>query len=151
MNSQKIGEYSDTIRIRAHHLLCIQGFQGKGYSADFVNNMDQIIYFLNEGLNDTLSKKIKVINHGDDICNHCPHLEKTHLEKNICSQFPASEKRIKEMDDLTINLLKLECDREYNYKDILRRINEITSFSQIKNICGHCSWNKDCLFYLKFI
>jgi hypothetical protein len=147
LSSQKIGEYSDTIRIRAHHLLCIQGFQGKGYSADFINNMNQIIYFLNDGI----SKKIRVINHDDDICTHCPHLEKTHLEKNICSQFPESEKRIKKMDDLTIKLLKLECGQKYNYKYIFSRINEIISFYQIKNICGHCSWNKDCLFYLKFI
>ncbi len=151
MNNPKIGEYSDTICIRAHHLLCIQGFQGKGYSADFVNNMNQIIYFLNEGLNNGTPKKIKVINQDDVICTHCPHLEKTHLEKNICSQFPESEKKIKEMDDLTICLLGLECDKEYDYEYILGKINKIISFFQIKNICGHCSWNKDCLFYLKFI
>lgn len=146
MNSPKIGEYSDTIRIRAHHLLCIQGFQGKGYSADFINNMNQIIYFLKEGLNDGISKKIKVVNYNDDICTHCPH-----LDKNICSQFPESEKRIKKMDNLTIDLLKLDCGQEYYYKDILSKINNIITFSEIKNICGNCSWNKDCLFYLKFV
>lgn len=150
MNNPKIGEYSDTLRIRAHHLLCIQGFQGKGYSADFINNMSQIIYFLNDGPNN-ISKKIKVINHSDDICNHCPHLEKTHLETNICSQFPESEKRINEMDNQTMELLKLEYGQKYNYNDISRKINNINSFFQIKSICGHCSWNKDCLFYLKFI
>ena len=49
-----------------------------------------------------------------------PHLEKTHLETNICSQFPESEKRINEMDNQTMELLKLEYGQKYNYNDILR-------------------------------
>ena len=30
--------YSDPLRIRAHHILCIQGFQGLGYSEEFTKN-----------------------------------------------------------------------------------------------------------------
>ncbi len=38
------GQMNDSIiNIRAHHLLCLQGFQGYGYSQDFVRNMAEII------------------------------------------------------------------------------------------------------------
>ncbi|MDD7224175.1 MAG: DUF1284 domain-containing protein, partial [Lachnospiraceae bacterium] len=31
------------ITLRPHHLLCTQGYSGKGYSDDFVENMDKIV------------------------------------------------------------------------------------------------------------
>jgi hypothetical protein len=41
------GKYSDPIWIRAHHLLCVQGFQGYGYSPDFEQHMGSVVTFLN--------------------------------------------------------------------------------------------------------
>lgn len=141
MSSPKTGEYSDTIRIRAHHLLCIQGFQGKGYSPEFIENMKKIIYFLNSDL----LKKVEIINSCDDICSSCPH-----VKEDFCSESNGSEKRIKMMDNLTLKFLGLESGNEHYYKDVLNKISNNINFSQLKSICGHCSWSKDCLFYLSF-
>ncbi len=139
MNNHKNEDF-DTIRIRAHHLLCIQGFQGKGYSAQFVENMRQKIDFLN---NNPSSKKIQVIDEGDDICASCPH-----LEENICSESSSAENRIKSMDIMTMNVLGLECGQEYLFEDILGRIREKISLSNLNKICGPCSWKNACLLYL---
>lgn len=32
--------------LRPHHLLCTQGYSGKGYSEDFVAHMDQVVDYL---------------------------------------------------------------------------------------------------------
>lgn len=34
------------IRLRPHHLLCTQGYSGKGYSTDFVDNMNAVVHRL---------------------------------------------------------------------------------------------------------
>ena len=31
------------IKLRPHHLLCTQGYSGKGYSREFVENMTEIV------------------------------------------------------------------------------------------------------------
>ena len=36
------------LNIRAHHFLCMQGFQGYGYSETFVMNMTKIIKAIKE-------------------------------------------------------------------------------------------------------
>ena len=36
------------LSIRAHHFLCMQGFQGYGYSEDFIRNMAGIIEYIRE-------------------------------------------------------------------------------------------------------
>lgn len=139
MNNHKNRD-SDTIRIRAHHLLCIQGFQGKGYSAQFVENMRQKIDFLHNNS----SKKIRVIDEWDDICASCPH-----LEENICSESPGAENKIKNMDIMAMSVLGLECGQEYFFENILDRIRENINLSHLKQICGSCSWKNTCLLYLK--
>lgn len=34
---------NDELRIRAHHVLCILGFRGEGYSREFVENMRRVV------------------------------------------------------------------------------------------------------------
>ena len=57
------------LKLRGHHLLCLQGFQGYGYDEDFVENMCEINRL--RKLEDT---SIKVVNSPDDICKACPNL-----------------------------------------------------------------------------
>ena len=51
-----------TVRLRAHHLLCMLTYVGKGYSPAFVANYDAIAARLNAG------EDILVIEGPDDIC-----------------------------------------------------------------------------------
>ncbi|HEX3014471.1 MAG TPA: DUF1284 domain-containing protein [Methanobacterium sp.] len=57
------------MKIRAHHLLCMQGFQGYGYSEDFSKNMAEII----EILQNFPKHKIEIIAGTDVICAFCPY------------------------------------------------------------------------------
>src|SRR3989338_5500080 len=73
--------------IRAHHLLCMRSFQGKGYSEEFVDNFYKVI--------DELKKNplVKVVNKPDAICEKCPH------NKNGCiKKGPKSELRVRKKE-----------------------------------------------------
>jgi len=56
------------VELRAHNLLCIQGFVGKGYSPEFVANMTRVI----ESLGD--ETRVTVIAAPDALCSACPNL-----------------------------------------------------------------------------
>jgi hypothetical protein len=51
-----------TVRLRAHHLLCLLTYVGKGYSAAFVANYDAIAERLGRG------EGILIVSGPDDIC-----------------------------------------------------------------------------------
>lgn len=51
-----------TVSIRAHHLLCMLTYLGKGYTPEFVSNYSHIVKRLNAG------EPIKLIEGPDDIC-----------------------------------------------------------------------------------
>lgn len=51
-----------TVRLRAHHLLCLLTYVGKGYSLGFTANYDRIVARLNR------SEAIFIVQGPDDIC-----------------------------------------------------------------------------------
>lgn len=85
-----------------------------------------------------------VVDEWDEICSSCPH-----LKNNICFESDGSENRIKNMDLMTMNILGLECGKEYNFDNIQGRITKNISLENLKKICGPCSWKNTCLLYLK--
>lgn len=51
-----------TVRLRAHHLLCMLTYVGKGYTQSFTVNYDRVAERLNGG------EEIEIISGPDDIC-----------------------------------------------------------------------------------
>ena len=51
------------VHLRAHHLLCLLTFVGRGYTAAFTSNMEQIAARLSSGADD-----IMVVEGPDDLC-----------------------------------------------------------------------------------
>ncbi|HAH87589.1 MAG: DUF1284 domain-containing protein [Armatimonadota bacterium] len=58
------------IRLRGHHLLCLHGFRGLGYSPAFAENMQRI----KSTLLDSPGREIELLDSPDDICAECPNL-----------------------------------------------------------------------------
>ncbi|MDX8516859.1 DUF1284 domain-containing protein [Mesorhizobium dulcispinae] len=56
-----------TVRLRAHHLLCLLTYVGKGYSPAFTANYDKVVGRLGEG------EPVLIVSGPDDIC--APMLE----------------------------------------------------------------------------
>ena len=56
--------------LRAHHLLCVLKYQGKGYSSEFVSNFDRIWQGVKTGrYTHAIARSV-----ADPICHACPHL-----------------------------------------------------------------------------
>ena len=127
------------IKLRGHHLLCLQGFQGYGYSEDFISNMTCI----NELRKDE-DCVITLTDKTDDICTFCPN-----LNDDICENKKQDE-MIERMDREVLQ--KLDSKKEYNaielFEDASEKFNTIKS---VENICLGCKWREECLFYKKLI
>jgi uncharacterized protein len=133
----KNDNYFNLINIRAHHLLCMQGFQGFGYSKDFEQNMQKYIDIIRA----FPLKLIEITTKCDVICYKCPHNVKESCQKS-------SEKEIKAIDKLVLKKLNLKEGSKVNAKDIFTLINrKLRNYYDIHEICGNCSWKVKCLFY----
>ncbi|WPC43490.1 DUF1284 domain-containing protein [Clostridium sp. JS66] len=112
--------------LRAHHLLCIQGYEGNGYSFEFTKNMDRVVNNLSDNM------YVKIVMMVDDICVKCPHK----LKDDTCK----SQEKVFELDFKVLNELNLIVNRTYLYKDILNSIRENLSYEKFQEICGSCQW-----------
>ncbi|MFP4655439.1 MAG: DUF1284 domain-containing protein [Methanohalobium sp.] len=125
------------IKIRTHHLLCIQGFQGYGYSKKFVDNMRYVI----DCLNSTRSQ-IELITDCDIICSLCPH-----NKNGICVMSHTSD--IKILDNLVLDKLDLKEHTIMSSECAFSLVNnKLCKISDVKEICENCNWKEKCRWYL---
>ena len=125
------------IKLRGHHLLCLQGFQGYGYSEDFVSNMTRI----NE-LRKANECIISLTNEPDDICFSCPNLKNNLCENEIQNSI------IVKMDNEVLS--KLNSNKEHNSINLFDEVaSKFNSLKSVENVCNGCKWTDECLFYKK--
>ena len=115
------------IKLRPHHLLCTQGFNGKGYSADFVENMTAIT----SRLRSDFDVMVEIVFSTDDICSRCPHM----LGENLCQ----SNEKVNRFDAKVIAYFGIE-EKGYIYKEIVHEIHTKMTQTIMDDICGECNW-----------
>ena len=125
---------SFTVRLRPHHLLCTQGYSGKGYDAKFAANMAVVT----EKLRGNSAINVEIVFSADDLCAACPRLAKD----GVCvddAKASSFDKRVKEM-------FKLE-NRRYAYHWLIGSIDSAMTVDKMKSVCETCEWfkNSDCL------
>jgi hypothetical protein len=121
------------MRIRAHTLLCIQGFRGAGYSPEFVDNLSRI--------HETLSAQpqiwVEIVDTTDAICGACPHGQSAGCTLNG----PLSEADMQHQDRHVLSRLGLEAGMRIQWGEILNRIRTSTiTGASLPGICGQCRW-----------
>lgn len=123
--------------LRGHHLLCLKGFQGYGYSEEFTQNMTEV-----NKLRKSENTKVTLTNTPDDICRACPN-----LKDNLC-QDEKQNNRIVQMDNEVLK--KLDTSKEYDAIELFDKIDSIfNSKESVREICFECMWHEECLFYQK--
>jgi len=115
------------LRLRPHHLLCTQGYSGKGYDDDFVENMTAITTYLRNNA----SAVVEVVFSTDDICDKCPRL----VGDSLCE----SNDKVMNFDKKVSSYFSIE-EKSYVYQDIIREINSKMTLSIMDDICGDCEW-----------
>lgn len=135
-----MSQFTESIRIRAHHLLCIQGFQGLGYSQDFVKKTQEI----RKKIMFSPGTRVEICTGCDVLCLHCPH------EKGgICEKEPSSASALKKMDEEVLRIGGIESGSIMVAEEALTHINRaLAEVSEISRICGDCEWKKKCLWYI---
>lgn len=131
---------SDLLKIRAHHLCCIQGFQGYGYSPVFVANMRSVI----SDLEALPSRPLKLVTECDAICVSCPGKRECTTQESVFSR------GIRQMDRVVLDKLSLEDGTVVEADEAFRLINsKINKASDIEEVCGSCKWKQKCLWYMQ--
>jgi hypothetical protein len=125
-------------------MLCIQFFEGKGYSAEFVDNMLQIKEKLE---ND--NPMVKIVIGADSICMKCPNLinGKCKSEEEILEH----DKRVYHQINKTFSAKSYDrrenyfIEKEMRWKDICNVVyNEIINKNKLKDVCVKCKWSDIC-------
>ena len=134
MNFRKMSEYL----IRPHHLLCLQFFEGKGYSKEFVENMTDVHRALHSD-----NPSVVIADGVDDLCDKCPNNEngKCVKESSLC-----------ENDKRTLKALNIKVNDRMKWNSINRKVKEkILDKHLVKEVCRTCRWSDICDKYMKDI
>ena len=129
------------MKIRAHHLLCMKGFQGYGYNEDFIKNMTKIV----ETLQNFPKDKIEIIAGSDVICACCPY-----DIDGICQESQGSNEKIRSIDVKVLKKLEIPAGSILEVEEIFNIINKkLKTHLDVEEICRDCKWNEKCLWFLK--
>ncbi len=119
------------VRLRGHHLLCLHGFRGLGYSAEFRSNMCRVRDRL-LGSPDIL---VEVTASPDDICAACPHLSNERCSKRD----EDSESRIHAKDAAILSRLSLSPGDRMPAQDLFALTGD--RFGEgLDEVCSSCRW-----------
>ncbi|MGN0361623.1 MAG: DUF1284 domain-containing protein [Bilifractor sp.] len=119
---------TEDMKMRPHHLLCTQGYEGKGYDKTFVEHMSMYV----RRMRSEPSFRIRITLSPDDLCAACPHL----ADPEHCS----SDDKVRTFDRKVMDFFGLEDGRSYCYQDLVQTIDRKMTEAKLYSICGTCAW-----------
>jgi len=124
-----------TVRLRAHHLLCLLTYVGKGYSPAFTANYDKVVKRLGEG------EGVVIVAGPDDIC--APLLGEP--EPHCLSQSAVERDRLAARDVGTLLGRPIEPgDRFVLDASSLAGMRKAFSAGLTRQACSGCEWSGLC-------
>ncbi|HEX5235821.1 MAG TPA: DUF1284 domain-containing protein [Silvibacterium sp.] len=125
-----------TIRIRPHHLLCMLTFVGRGYSPQFVSNLERIARRIASG-----NETVQIILGPDDVCE--PLLADSECH---CRGASVSERDRLAIEALSDLLAQPVCENETLRLDstTLTRLRAAFAAGTIRKACEGCQWVPLC-------
>jgi hypothetical protein len=124
-----------TVRLRAHHLLCMLTYVGKGYTPDFCTNYDAIAARLTRG------DEIEIVAGPDDVCAPLLSTESPHCHKDSVlvrdAEAAASISALLETPVSTGFRLSLNAA-------MLARLRAAFAAGTTRTACAGCEWSSLC-------
>ncbi|WP_027091365.1 DUF1284 domain-containing protein [Cohnella thermotolerans] len=114
------------IRLRGHHLLCLLGYRGKGYSDGFCANMTDVYETLRKRPDTT----IDIVEGPDDICRAFPADQPSHCENTS----------VYRKDQAILERLGLRTGRSLRWKTICEKVSASVAPGDIAHLCADCRW-----------
>lgn len=126
------------IRLRPHHLFCVQGYQGKGYSKEFCDNMAKVA----RAVEADPHLPIMVLEGPDDICMACPHLRGVR-----CTWGEVGEEAVREHDQALLRALGLADGVVVSIAEVMAVLRaDARAREVVAKYCSACPWVGDCNF-----
>ena len=119
------------VRLRGHHLLCILGFRGKGYSPEFVENMARVVGRIRLKKDTPIRVRLKA----DDICRPCPF-----RRSERCTRKPDAERRVQAHDAEVMARLGIPAGAVLPWAEVEARIAAHIAAEDLHQICPTCPW-----------
>ncbi|RST76133.1 DUF1284 domain-containing protein [Siminovitchia acidinfaciens] len=113
-------------KLRGHHIFCLLGYRGMGYSKEYVNNMTR----LHQTLRVNPKTLIQIVKGPDQLCEKYPNSGEYHCLDNS----------IYERDSVFLEKLGLKVGQLLHWEEIEARIRKYVLPSDIHAVCETCSW-----------
>jgi uncharacterized protein len=127
--------HSAEVRLRGHHLVCLQFFRGEGYSAAFVENLAGVI-------ERSARTEALVVVGADDVCAACPGLS----ADGTCVDPNAGEPEVRRLDALACEVLGVLPGERLSLAEARVRLaaDETAAARWRLEACGGCTWEAVC-------
>ncbi|MBM6618059.1 DUF1284 domain-containing protein [Bacillus suaedaesalsae] len=113
-------------KLRGHHLFCLLGYRGMGYSEEYVENMTRI----HQKLRENPQIKVQLVKGPDQLCEKYPNSGEYHcLDENIY-----------ERDAVILQRIGLEIGQVIKWEEIESHIRRSVVPTDIQTVCETCSW-----------
>ncbi|SEM23209.1 hypothetical protein SAMN05192533_101526 [Mesobacillus persicus] len=113
-------------KLRGHHLFCLLGYRGMGYSEEYVENMTR----LHQTLRQNPKTLIQLVNGPDQLCEKYPNTGEYHCQDN----------NIYERDAVILEKIGLKIGQILHWEDIEFHIRKNVVPTDIQTVCETCSW-----------
>jgi len=120
------------MKLRPHHLLCIQKYTGKGYDESFSAHMNELVCRLKADPNE----EIRLVEGTDDVCAACPH-----AAGGRC----AAQEKVDRMDRGVLRALGLSYEQRGSWRALsLAAVEKVLQTEGFGQICADCQWMALC-------
>ncbi|MFT4416660.1 DUF1284 domain-containing protein [Fredinandcohnia humi] len=113
-------------KLRGHHLFCLLGYRGMGYSEEYIDNMTK----LHQTLRNNPMTLIQLVKGPDQLCEKYPNSGKYHCQDD----------NIYERDATILEKMGLKIGQILRWKEIELRVQKYVVPSDIQIVCETCSW-----------
>ena len=121
-----------SITIRGHHLLCMLGFEGLGYSPAFIRNLEEIIRLLSES-DDT---SVFLTTSCDAICDACPH-----QDGGACAKPGGEAAKAAAWDDAVLEKIAMPPGTLTTVREVYKQVAQRVAEDDIgTSLCADCQW-----------
>lgn len=114
------------IQLRGHHLFCLVGYRGMGYSEEYEKNMTRV----HQQIRKNPDTPIQIVKGPDCLCDKFPKSKEYHCEN----------KDIDERDSVILQMLNLKVGQIITWREIEHKIKQHVIPSDINIVCKNCSW-----------
>lgn len=114
------------VHLRGHHLLCLLGYQGMGYSQEYVENMTRI----HQTLRNNPQTEILLVLGPDELCRKFPDNQPYHCKNTS----------VYDHDAAVLRKLGLKVGQKLTWKELEDALIAEMQPADIPRLCSKCAW-----------